>query len=259
MRKVSLLGLGGALMFAIIAARPILGQGTQSSTPPAVTSAAPQQDVQAPLPSSAPPPPIHVTGIEAATHLVHAVRPVYPEIAVVARIQGTVVFHVVVATSGSVKKLQYIAGPPILMRAGANAVTQWKYRPFLDNGAPVEAMTTVVVPFGSGTMACDSLAEHSELARKLQALVSGNDDVIDASLDFGDIHDFEAVLMAARDLGIPFAQLKCAELGGVFCSPPTIAKAMSLSKAIQALKPEMSKDEVKAAEKKAKEEAKSLS
>ena len=66
-------------------------------------------------------------------------------------------------------------------------------------------------------------------------------------------------MFAARDLDIPFAQLKCTELGGTFCSPQTTAKGMSLSRAIRGLKPAMSKDDVKNAKEKAKAEAKSVS
>lgn len=63
--------------------------------------------------------------------LQHKVAPIYPPIAVAARVQGTVTLHAIVEPDGSIKELQYISGPPLLMRAAMNAVKQSECKPFL--------------------------------------------------------------------------------------------------------------------------------
>jgi TonB family protein len=159
MRKVSLLGLAGALMFAIFAARSVLGQGTQSSTPPTTTGTAPQQDVQAPLPSER----VRVPGKLLAAQQLHMVQPVYPAIAKTARIQGTVVLHAVIAKDGTIKDLQYVSGPPLFMHSAMDAVRQWTYKPYLLNGEPVEVDATINVIFALGDNTASEANESASL------------------------------------------------------------------------------------------------
>jgi TonB family protein len=86
----------------------------------------------------------------AAAHLVHQVSPVYPPLAKTAHISGTVVLHVIIATDGTIKDLQYVSGPPLLMKSAIDAVQQWVYRPTLVNGDAVEVDTTVSVVYTLG-------------------------------------------------------------------------------------------------------------
>ena len=79
--------------------------------------------------------------------LVSKVAPDYPADAKQARIQGTVVMKVIVDKEGNVANIQLISGHPILAPAAIDAVKQWKYRPFLLNGMPVEVETQVLVNF----------------------------------------------------------------------------------------------------------------
>ena len=191
--------------------------------------------------------------------LLHVVSPVYPPIARTALIQGTVVLHAIIGVNGSVKELQYISGPPLLMRAAMEAVKQWKYKPYLLNGEPIEVDTTIPVRFAiGGTGALEKLQRKPDLAAKIRAQLPAGTSILDAALGYNGIRDFEDAVFTARDLSIPFAELKCAELGGMFCDPQSNSHEVSLEKAIHALKPEMSKSDVKNAVKKAKQEAKSL-
>jgi protein TonB len=48
---------------------------------------------------------------------------------------------------GDVSHLTVISGHPLLAEAAMNAVEQWKYKPLLLNGNPVEIQTTIVVRF----------------------------------------------------------------------------------------------------------------
>jgi protein TonB len=61
-----------------------------------------------------------------------------------------VVLHAVISKDGSVEDLQYVSGPPLLMKAAMDAVRQWRYQPTQLNGEPVEVDTTVSVVFTLG-------------------------------------------------------------------------------------------------------------
>lgn len=96
---------------------------------------------------AAPPKRIRVsTGISEGM-LVHRVEPVYPVIAARARIQGTVQLRAVIAKDGSIENLQVIGGHPILQQAALEAVKQWRYKPYILNGEPLEVETIVIVNF----------------------------------------------------------------------------------------------------------------
>jgi len=75
------------------------------------------------------------------------VDPVYPPLAWQARIQGTVILQVRINKSGDVENIQLFSGHPILAPVAVAAVKQWKYKPYLLNGQPVEVETRVTVNF----------------------------------------------------------------------------------------------------------------
>jgi len=79
--------------------------------------------------------------------LVRRVNPTYPPLARQARIQGVVVLQAQISKSGDIENLQLISGHPMLAPAAIEAVKQWKYKPYLLNGEPVEVDTQVQVNF----------------------------------------------------------------------------------------------------------------
>ena len=79
--------------------------------------------------------------------LVHQVKPEYPPAERAAHIQGQVVLHAVIGKDGTVKQVQVVSGPPLLASAAENAVKQWRYKPYVLNGEPVEVDTTINVNF----------------------------------------------------------------------------------------------------------------
>jgi periplasmic protein TonB len=79
--------------------------------------------------------------------LVRKVNPNYPPLARQARIQGQVVLRAVIAKDGSIENLTLVSGHPMLAPAAIDAVKQWKYKPYLLNGEPVEVDTEVLVNF----------------------------------------------------------------------------------------------------------------
>jgi len=79
--------------------------------------------------------------------LIYRVEPAYPPLAKQARIQGVVVLTAIIGKDGNVQNLQLVSGHPLLAPAAIEAVKQWRYKPFLLNGQPVEVETTVTVNF----------------------------------------------------------------------------------------------------------------
>jgi TonB family protein len=75
------------------------------------------------------------------------VQPKYPEEAKQNHITGTVVLHAVIALDGRVQELQFVSGPPELVRSAMDAVRQWRYKPTKLQGKPVEVDTTVSVVY----------------------------------------------------------------------------------------------------------------
>ena len=73
--------------------------------------------------------------------------PIYPEEARTAHIQGTVLMVMEISREGSVCRIALISGHPLLAPAAIDAVKQWKYRPYLLNGQPVEVETQAQVNF----------------------------------------------------------------------------------------------------------------
>ncbi|MFY9790230.1 MAG: TonB family protein [Candidatus Sulfotelmatobacter sp.] len=79
--------------------------------------------------------------------LIRKVNPTYPPLARQARISGTVVLRAVISKDGSIENLSLVSGHPMLAPAAIEAVKQWKYKPYLLNGEPVEVDTEIQVNF----------------------------------------------------------------------------------------------------------------
>jgi protein TonB len=76
------------------------------------------------------------------------VTPVYPQMAKIARVQGPVVLAAIIGKDGSIQNLHVIStASPLLNQAAMDAVKQWRYRPYILNGEPVEVDTQITVNF----------------------------------------------------------------------------------------------------------------
>ena len=80
-------------------------------------------------------------------NLIRRVQPDYPPIARSARIQGQVVLAAIISKEGRIENLRVLAGHPMLVRAALEAVSQWRYRPYILNSEPVEVETQITVNF----------------------------------------------------------------------------------------------------------------
>jgi TonB family protein len=73
--------------------------------------------------------------------------PVYPANALRMRIEGTVELQATISKKGDISAVKILSGDANLARAAAEAVKQWKYKPYLLDGSPVEIQTQVTVNF----------------------------------------------------------------------------------------------------------------
>ncbi|HEV2247449.1 MAG TPA: energy transducer TonB [Terriglobia bacterium] len=106
---------------------------------------------------TAPPPPapartetperIRKGGLVEAANLIYGPKPDYPQLAKLARTQGTVRLEALIAADGTVTDLKVVGGHPLLVKAALEAVERWRYRPTLLNGQPVEVETEIDVNF----------------------------------------------------------------------------------------------------------------
>ena len=128
--------LVGSFATVLLLAAFSLGQLSESKEPPA-------QQKKAETPQDRPTR-IRVSAGVAERLLVKRVEPEYPgDVSV----KGTVILHVIIGKEGDVQSIQLVTGHPMLAPSAINAVKQWKYKPFLLNGEPLEVDTTVVLHF----------------------------------------------------------------------------------------------------------------
>ena len=90
---------------------------------------------------------IRVASRVAEANLIHDVAPQYPPEAGRARVEGTVVLMAVIGRDGSVQDVRVESGLPILAQAAINAVRQWRYKPYMIDGEPVEVDSRITINF----------------------------------------------------------------------------------------------------------------
>ena len=82
--------------------------------------------------------------------LLNRVQPRYPQPAKIAGIHGDVLLKAIIGKNGSIESLEVESGHPWLVAAAVEAVRQWRYRPYILNGEPVEVETQITVRFQMG-------------------------------------------------------------------------------------------------------------
>jgi TonB family protein len=92
-------------------------------------------------------PPAAVPASVMENQIISKVVPKYPPEAKKARIQGKVVLNAVIGKDGSVLDLKVDSGPKELRQSALDAVKQWKYKPYLFNGQPVEVATKINITY----------------------------------------------------------------------------------------------------------------
>jgi periplasmic protein TonB len=80
-----------------------------------------------------------------------SVPPDYPLLARQMRVQGAVRLQALISREGTIQELQILSGPGILATAAREAVKQWHFKPYIQNGQPVETQARITVNFTIST------------------------------------------------------------------------------------------------------------
>ena len=98
-----------------------------------------------PLPAATPA--IKLGGNAQEARLISSVPPVYPALAKSLGIEGTVMVHGVIETSGQVTHMTVVSGPSVLRNAAMDAIGKWKYAPGMLDGKPAATEVNITVDF----------------------------------------------------------------------------------------------------------------
>jgi periplasmic protein TonB len=98
--------------------------------------------VHPPVPAS-----IHLSSKLVEGLLIYKSIPQYPAIAKAAHVEGTVVLQATISKTGTIDNLRAVSGPAMLQQAAIDAVSAWRYRPYMLNQQPVDVETTINVIF----------------------------------------------------------------------------------------------------------------
>ena len=80
-----------------------------------------------------------------------SVPPSYPLLARQMRVQGAVNLQALISRDGTIQELQILSGPSILAAAAREAVRQWRFKPYLLNGEPIDTQARITVNFTIST------------------------------------------------------------------------------------------------------------
>lgn len=125
-----------------------IGDGVLGGDPDATgTGASPIGGLGGPAPTATPAPILRVSEVR-GPRKVHYVPPVYPQIAIVAHIEGKVELDCIIDEDGHVRSVTVLEGNAILAPAAVEAVRQWRYTPTLVTGVRTPVLMRVTVNFG---------------------------------------------------------------------------------------------------------------
>jgi protein TonB len=79
--------------------------------------------------------------------LLKKVPPVYPPMALQLHKEGAVELLTTISKQGLITNIKVLSGDSMLSQSAVDAVRQWKYRPYLLNGEPVEIQTQITINF----------------------------------------------------------------------------------------------------------------
>jgi TonB family protein len=116
-----------------------------SDAMPAVTTATPSAQVSTDITAA-----VHLSP-ETAQVLSRPVEPSYPLLAKQMKVQGAVVLEALIGKQGTIEDLRVLSGPAILSSAAMEAVKQWRFKPYFQNGRAVETQARITVNFTIST------------------------------------------------------------------------------------------------------------
>jgi len=140
--------LTGALTRPVLRSRTVSGSSS-ATEPPAINGAPPREmDLGKDLFSTSLPAPVaNPAGQLVAARVISSPWPIYPQVARMEGVQGTVVINAEVNESGQVRDMKVISGPAILRGAALEALRNWKYEPARLDGQPTATRVQVSINF----------------------------------------------------------------------------------------------------------------
>jgi TonB family protein len=89
----------------------------------------------------------YISAAQAQMMLLQSTQPVTPRLLTPGRISNTVMLDVIIDVAGQVRSASILSGDLVLGNAARAAVLTWRYRPYIQNGRPVDVETTVTITF----------------------------------------------------------------------------------------------------------------
>jgi len=126
-----------------------LGNGSRTGMPDGILGGGGTMPVAPPAPPVAAVHTFRTSSILEGS-LIRRVQPVYPPMARNVHVQGAVVLAAVISKAGTIENLRVLSGHPMLVKAALDAVSEWRYRPYILNNEPVEVETQITVNFTLG-------------------------------------------------------------------------------------------------------------
>jgi len=123
---------------------------SNSSAVPSPTPAVPVPE-EKPVPQAADTPARVTVPPATAERVSRSVKPTYPVLAKQMKVQGAVVLQALIDKAGSIQELHVVTGPAILATAAEEAVKQWHFKPYYQQGQPVETEARITVNFTIST------------------------------------------------------------------------------------------------------------
>lgn len=125
-----------------------MGSSASAGPPPSATPPVDQANNASMAPDTGP----QVT-VPAATaeRVTHSVNPEYPLLAKQMKVQGAVVLQALIDKAGRIQELHVVTGPAILASAAQEAVKQWRFKPYYQQGQAVETEARITVNFTIST------------------------------------------------------------------------------------------------------------
>jgi TonB family protein len=120
-------------LFAVVATTLCFGLSAAAQSTPAPSS----NPIPSPLSSL-------------AANLLSKVDPIYPMEAKAAHTEGTVVLDALISKTGEISRLKVISGDQIFRTSAEEAVIQWKFKPYLVDGAPAQVETYITMKYRYG-------------------------------------------------------------------------------------------------------------
>lgn len=124
---------------------PIVGPpptpGVEGGTPPPASRPAPPREEE----TAAIKERLRVSEVQQMAQLTTRIEPRYPPIAIQIQREGRVELHALISTEGRIESLEVISGDPLFIQSALAAVREWRYRPTILNGRPIEVDTHITV------------------------------------------------------------------------------------------------------------------